>query len=288
MIAARIFLVVAHLIALGAFFLPFSPAALAVGFVLYLWMGLGVTAGYHRLLSHRAYKTPKWVEYILATGGAASIQGSPLLWVANHRHHHAYSDKPEDIHSPRRGLWWSHFGWAVDPNSTDPNGWRKYCKDMGHDRYYHFLSQHRAVPLAVTTLIVGLALGWTSVPLAVFLPFVIMFNVTMAINSVCHVPAVGSRRFPIKDDSRNVWWLSLLSFGESWHNNHHALARSARMGLAWYEVDLAWMFIRGLEKVGLAWDLVHPEVYPSYHRAMGTQAVEAALTPDGLELAAES
>ena len=267
MILRSLFFGVVHLLAALALFLPIHLPQVLVAVTLYLWMGFGITIGYHRLLTHRAFKCPLWLEYLLVTGASLAVQHGPLFWVTNHRIHHARSDQEGDVHSPRDGFWWSHMGWVLVPNSDDETTWRKYAPDLASFRYYHVLGKMVIVPFLLATVVAALLFGWESVPLVVCLPMVLCNQVTYSINSVCHV--TGSRRFSTRDSSRNVWWLSIASLGESWHNNHHALPRSARQGLAWYEIDLSWMMIVLWEKSGLATHLCRPEQYPLYRQVMG-------------------
>jgi fatty-acid desaturase len=251
-----LYLGLVHVLAGAAFFLPrgdgYVPAALCV----YLAVGFGTTVGLHRLLSHRSFVCPRWFEYALVSLAMITGQGSPLLWVANHRIHHAHSDGPGDIHSPRRGFWYSHLGWIYDDASTDPLAYRRYCKDLAGDRYYHWLVRYRMVPQLLAVLLVALVGGWRAVPCVFYLPVVCWMHSTYAVNSICHTPRLGSRRFATYDDSRNVWWVGLLALGEGWHNNHHASPRAVRHGLGWHEFDLSYWFIRLLACLGLAWQLV--------------------------------
>lgn len=256
--AIVIYMVLVHGLAASAFWLPWPPYALPVALALYVSIGLGTTVGLHRLLSHRAFRCPRWVEYGLVSVAMLTGQGSPLLWAATHRLHHVHTDQPRDIHSPVRGFWYSHMGWILDDDSTDAEAWRTYCRDLAQDRYYHWLLRYRMVPQVLAVVLLGVTLGWRALPACFFLPVVSWMQSTYCVNSVCHVKSLGFRAHDTKDLSRNVWWVSVLALGEGWHNNHHAFPGSARHGQAWWQFDPGWAFIRLLRVCGLAWDVKLP------------------------------
>ena len=249
------YLCLIHIIAASAFFLPVRPGLVALGLFTYFSIGFSTTLGLHRLLSHRSFQCPKWLEYTLVTVAMLTGQGSPLLWVANHRIHHGRSDREGDIHSPRKGFWYGHILWIIDDTSTDPEAYRKYCKDLAGDRYYHWLVRFRLVPQLAAVALVGLTLGLAAVPLVFFLPVVCWMHSTYMVNSVCHDARFGSRLFETREGSRNVWWVGLLALGEGWHNNHHAFPRSARHGLGRRQLDLSYLLLRLLAAAGLVWDI---------------------------------
>ena len=244
----------------------FSWRNLIVALVVY-WVasGLGISMGYHRLHTHRGFKTYKWFEYFLALCGTLTLEGGPIFWVATHRLHHQYSDQREDPHTPRVSGFWAHIGWILfgEAHHNDTVRMARYAPDLAKDRFYCWLTTYHWVPL--TTL--GFALlaigGWGLVNWAVFLRVVVGLHSTWLVNSATHM--WGGRRFATKDDSRNTWWVALVTFGEGWHNNHHAHPTSARHGLAWYEFDATWFELRLLRLVGLVWDVrvarisQHPE-----------------------------
>lgn len=254
---------VVHALALSAFFLPWPPLALPIGLCLYVGIGLGTSVGLHRLICHRAFRCPRWVEYTLVTLAMLTAQGSPLLWAATHRIHHARADTEGDVHSPTRGLWYAHMGWIFNDHSTSPEDWRTWCRDLAHDRYYHWLLRYRLVPQGVAVVLFGLVLGWEAVPACLFLPAVAWMQSTYCVNSVCHSSLFGYRSQDTRDLSRNVWWVSVLALGEGWHNNHHAYPASARHGWHWWQWDPGWLFILLLERLGLAWDVRVPTRRPA-------------------------
>jgi stearoyl-CoA desaturase (delta-9 desaturase) len=239
----------------GAIAAPFffSWTALAVTAVLY-WIAicLGISMGYHRLHTHRSYKVPKVLEHFFAVCGTLTLEGGPIFWTATHRIHHQKSDKPGDPHSPRDGAWWSHVGWIVlgDSKHSNTAAMAKYAPDLAKDRFYVWLNNYHWVPLTV----LGVALyAWGGLPVflwGICVRVVVGLHATWLVNSATHM--WGSRRFATRDDSRNSWWVALLTFGEGWHNNHHAHPASARHGLAWYEFDPSWLQIRLLKMLGIA------------------------------------
>ena len=244
-----------HIGAVAAFFFIDYGAMLAAVIMWYVAGSLGIGMAYHRLLTHRGYKTHKWVEYFLTLCGTLALEGGPIFWVATHRIHHQYSDKEGDPHSPREGTYWAHMGWIFTGKAMhhDTAVLRRYVPDLSKDPFHVALTQWHWVPQVV----VGLAFlafgGWTYVMWAVFFRTVIGLHATWAVNSATHL--WGSRRFKTRDDSTNNFLIALFTFGEGWHNNHHAHPVSARHGLAWYEIDVNWMGIRVLQMLGLAWDV---------------------------------
>lgn len=237
------------------FFFNWQAVGVAA-FLYWLCIGCGIGMGYHRLHTHRAYKTPKWLEYFLAVCGTMTLEGGPIFWVATHRIHHQLSDQAGDPHSPRDGAWWSHMGWIVFGKSMHNNtaAMSKYAPDLARDPFYRWLNTWHFVPLIILGVVL-LALGGLPMLLwGVFTRVTLGLHATWLVNSATHL--WGSRRFATRDDSRNNWWVALLTFGEGWHNNHHAHPASSRHGLAWYELDVTWLQIRLLKAVGMARNLI--------------------------------
>jgi stearoyl-CoA desaturase (Delta-9 desaturase) len=240
--------------------------------VMYTIGALGVSVGFHRLLAHQSFKTYRPIYDALAMAGTIAAQGPPIIWAAHHRRHHRLADKDGDPHSPYldgepgrlavlKGLWHSHLGWLFDEKLTsDP---MRYCPDLVRDRHMRWISQH-FIAIVIAGLLLPAALGYvlTGTWVGALTGFIwgglvrvfLLNHITYAVNSVGHY--YGSRRFSTPDESRNVAWLALPSFGEAWHNNHHAFPKSARHGLRWYEPDLSALFIEALRRSRLAWDVI--------------------------------
>jgi fatty-acid desaturase len=242
-----IVLIFFHLGAIAALFM-FSWKALAVAAVLYyLSVGLGISMGYHRLHTHRSYKVPRAIEYFFAICGTLTLEGGPIFWVATHRIHHQKSDQPGDPHSPRDGAWWAHVGWILfgEANHNNTAKMSKYAPDLAKDSFYVWLNNYHWIPMVVLGLAL-LAIGGLPLMLwGICLRVVLGLHATWLVNSATHM--WGGRRFNTRDDSRNNWWVALLTFGEGWHNNHHAHPTSARHGLAWYEFDPSWILVSVLQ-----------------------------------------
>jgi stearoyl-CoA desaturase (Delta-9 desaturase) len=245
---------------------------IAVFAILYVSTALGVTVGFHRLFTHRSFATSRVLRGVFAALGSAAIEGPVISWVADHRKHHAFSDAPGDPHSPHvdhgvgwrgalRGLAHAHMGWLFI--HTQRGARRRYAPDLVADPVVSFVDR-TFIWWALGGLGAAFGLGWliggtltaalTGLLWGGAIRLLVVHHVTYSINSLCHY--FGRRRFDTDDESRNLAWLSLLSMGEAWHNNHHAFPTSAAHGLRWYELDLSSLVIRGLEKVGLAWDVV--------------------------------
>ena len=241
---------------------------LGVMAAMYLVTALGITIGYHRLLTHRAFQTFKPVEYTLAAGGSMAVQGPVIDWVADHRKHHAHTDEEGDPHSPHvgqgsglAGLWHAHVGWLFESNGQADR--RRYAPDLVEDPGMRRISRNfpwlvglsLMIPFAAGGLLTAsLVGGLTAMLWGGFVRIFFVHHVTWSINSICHFH--GARRFATDDESRNVWWLSLASLGEAWHHNHHAFPRSASHGLRWWELDPSGALIRGMRRLGLAWNVV--------------------------------
>jgi stearoyl-CoA desaturase (delta-9 desaturase) len=256
-------------------FLPASLVGwqdLAILAVMYVACGLGVTVGYHRLLTHRSFATYKPVEYLFAVLGSMAVQGPVIAWVADHRKHHAHADEEGDPHSPHvghggglrgtlRGLWHAHVGWLFHEHGTAAYG--RYARDLMEDPGMKFINR-MFLPLVGLSLLIPFALGWgltgevsgalTALFWGGFVRLFFVHHVTWSVNSICHF--FGRRRFETDDESRNVFWLALPSLGESWHHNHHAFPRSAVHGLRWWELDVSGWIIRAMRRLGLAWNVV--------------------------------
>jgi stearoyl-CoA desaturase (Delta-9 desaturase) len=241
-----------HLGAVAALFMFNWQAFAAAAFLYWMATGLGISMGYHRLHTHRSYKVPIALEHFFAVCGTMTLEGGPISWVATHRLHHQKSDQLGDPHTPRDGAWWAHVGWILFGESSQSNTRRmsKYAPDLAKDRFYVWLNNYHWVPLVGLGAVL-LAIG--GIPMffwGIFVRIVCGLHATWLVNSATHL--WGSRRFATRDDSRNNWWVALLTFGEGWHNNHHAHPTSARHGLIWYEFDPSWILIRVLKFLGLA------------------------------------
>lgn len=249
---SAIFITAVHLLAIGAFF-TFSWKAVLVCVVLH-WVtgGLGITLAYHRLLTHRSFKVPKLLEYFLAMMGNLACQGGPIEWVTAHRLHHAYSDKEGDPHSPLKSFFWAHMAWCYYKNDmiTDKAIQMKVAPDLAKDPVYQWMDRTHIL----WTIFLGIGLyamgGWPFVIWGIFARLVLVYHCTWLVNSAAHV--WGYRTYRANDQSTNLWWVALVTYGEGWHNNHHAFQYSARHGLRWWEFDSTYLMIQVLEKLGLA------------------------------------
>ena len=251
------FMVVIHVLATVALLPRFWSWQGLVAFGVLYWMTvLGVTLGLHRLVAHRSFEVPGWLERVLVVMGTLACQSGPIDWVALHRHHHRFSDQPNDHHDAGRGLWWSHSEWMLHdiPALKEKH---RYAGDLLNDRFYVWLDRGFLVlqiPLGLSLYWYGEAAGIHGggvglVLWAIPLRLAVVYHVTWLVNSATH--AFGYRNFNSPDLSRNCWWVAVLSFGEGWHNNHHAYPDSARHGLRWFEFDITWMHIRLLRRLGL-------------------------------------
>jgi len=255
-----IVMVLFHLGALAALFMFNWRSAAAAIFLYWMATGLGISMGYHRLLTHRSYKVPLMVEYFFAVCGALTLEGGPIFWVGTHRIHHQNSDQHGDPHSPRDGAWWAHVGWLLFGEAKHSNTrlMSKYAPDLTKHRFYVWLNNYHWLPLVLLGAVL-FAIGGVSMLLwGICLRVVVGLHATWLVNSATHM--WGARRFNTRDDSRNNWWVALLTFGEGWHNNHHAHPTSARHGLTWYEVDISWIQIKILKLLGMAKSVRVPNV----------------------------
>jgi len=244
-----------HIGAVAALFYIDYGAMLAALILYYAGGMLGIGMSYHGLLTHRSYRTTRFIEYFLTICGTLALEGGPIFWVATHRIHHQKSDQEGDPHTPREGTFWAHMGWILMGEGLhhDASVLAKYAPDLSKDKFHVWLSNWHWL----TNVVVGLGLlafgGIPYVLWGIFFRTTVGLHATWLVNSATHL--WGSRRFQTRDDSTNNWWVALLTFGEGWHNNHHAHPTSARHGLAWYEIDQNWIGIRALQVLGLAWDI---------------------------------
>jgi stearoyl-CoA desaturase (delta-9 desaturase) len=249
-----------------------NPADLAIAAVMYLVTAVGITVGFHRLLTHRSFQTSKSLEYAFAVLGSMAVQGPAISWVADHRKHHAHTDEEGDPHSPHighdegvrgvlAGLWHAHSGWLMSTQGRAD--WKRYAPDLYEDQRMRTISRH-FVSLVFVSLAIPTLAGWmisgtlagaaTGLLWGGLVRIFFVHHVTWSVNSVCHF--LGSRRFDTDDRSTNVFWLALPSLGESWHHNHHAFPRSAVHGLKRWELDPSALIIATMEKLGLARNVI--------------------------------
>lgn len=249
---ASTFILGVHIASIAAFF-TFSWQALLVCIVLH-WItgGLGITLAYHRLLTHRSFQVPRFLEYTLSLLGTLACQSGPVTWVAAHRAHHAYSDQEQDPHSPLKGFFWAHMGWCLSKNpfiDTD-DAKKRFAPDIYADKGHQIIEKG----ILVWTLLLAAGLyalgGWSFVIYGIPVRLVLVYHCTWLVNSAAHI--WGYRTYATTDQSTNLWWVALLTYGEGWHNNHHAFQQSARHGLKWWEFDSTYLMIKVLEFFQLA------------------------------------
>jgi stearoyl-CoA desaturase (delta-9 desaturase) len=227
----------------------------------YVWHALGITIGYHRLLSHRSFACSKAIEYFWVLPGYLAFEGAPMWWSTIHRAHHRHVDTPLDPHSPRNGLFQAHTGWLLHqgyPKHIDPT---VQAKDLTKDPIYRFLDQDgdwfRSHTLCGTIGIlfrlgIFVRFGWAPA-LASLLAGIAVQQIPVLLNVVCHLPKQGYKTYATEDDSVNVWWVGLLAMGEGWHNNLHAFQGSAKTGMLPWEIDVSWGTIALMRRLGLVW-----------------------------------
>jgi len=243
---------------IGAFIALFFFSWKAFLLAMILWWvagSLGIGMGYHRLLTHRGYRTPKWVEYFLTVCGTLALEGGPIFWVATHRLHHQNTDRDGDPHSPHDGGFWSHMGWILTGQTmhNNANELLAYVPELRKDKFHSWISRWHWIPMTSLGAVVFAFGGWRFLLWGIFFRTVLGLHSTWLVNSATHM--WGRRRFATHDNSRNSLWVALLTFGEGWHNNHHAFPQSARHGMAWYEFDPNWYAIVVLRMLGLARDV---------------------------------
>lgn len=259
-----------HIGCAAAIWTGISWGTFALCMALYFVRIFGITAGYHRYFSHKAYKTGRVFQFVLAWIAQASLQSGALWWAAKHRDHHRHSDSPLDSHSPRQyGFWFAHLGWIFNKQAQAAN----YERITDFSRYpeLRWLDRHHWVPGATLGVTVWLLGGWQALVIGFVWSTVLLWHVTFCINSLVHV--LGRQRYLTGDDSRNNWLFALLSLGEGWHNNHHYYMASARQGFKWWEVDITYYVLCGLEKLGIVSDLRAPPA----HVLDGSRAISAEI-----------
>jgi len=254
-----------HLGCLGVLWVGWSATAIAVAAALYAVRMLAITGFYHRYFAHRTFRTSRAMQFVFAALGALAVQRGPLWWASHHRHHHTHSDEEDDAHSPtRHGFLWSHLGWFMTRANFRTR--LELVEDLARYPELRFLDRFDAL--------LPLLLAWALYATGVFLEdaapeldtsgaqllvwgfcisTVVLYHATFSVNSLAHT--IGRRRYATRDQSRNNWWLALLTFGEGWHNNHHHFPGSARQGFYWWEVDVTYYTLRALAAAGLVWNL---------------------------------
>jgi len=254
-----------HLMCAGVIWVGVSSTALLVAAALYVLRLVAITGFYHRYFSHKTFRTSRALQFAFAVLGTMAVQRGPLWWAAHHRHHHAHADEENDSHSPaQHGFWWSHVGWFMNRSNFRTRS--ELIRDLMRYPELRFLDRFDIVPpiaLAALLFLGGNALAQAYPQLdtsgaqlliwGFFISTVLLHHVTFTVNSLAH--RFGRRRYATSDDSRNNWWIALLTFGEGWHNNHHHFPGSVRQGFYWWEIDLTYYLLRAMAACGLIWDL---------------------------------
>ncbi len=277
--------VLVHLAVLGVFWTGFTTTSVILCISLYLVRMWALTAGFHRYFSHRSYKTSRLFQFFLAFLGQTSAQRGVLWWAAIHRHHHLHSDTPEDVHSPRHaGFFESHVGWIFKKSKSTAD--YSTIQDFAQYPELRFLDRHPYFPAFLVAVGCFLLDGWAGLVVGFFLSTVILYHGVFAINSLAHV--VGKRRYITADDSRNNWWLAIITLGEGWHNNHHHYQSSTRQGFFWWEVDVSYYVLKAMSWAGLVWDLrAPPEAILRGEQKLGRKVIERVAGEVALTFSAE-
>lgn len=238
-----------HLSVLLIFFVKVDWIGLAMLGGLFVLRAFSITAGYHRYFAHHSFKTNRFFQFCLAFIGGTAAQKGVLWWVAHHRHHHIHSDTAQDVHSAKQeGFYWSHIGWILSKEYQSAYN-PEIVKDLTKYPELVWLDKNHFLPSALLATFCFIIHGWIGLIWGFFLSTVLLYHTTFAINSVCHI--FGSQRYATAESSRNTWWLSLLTLGESWHNNHHRFPQSSRHGLLWWEIDLTYYVLKLLSFLGI-------------------------------------
>ncbi|MEM9388092.1 MAG: acyl-CoA desaturase [Pseudomonadota bacterium] len=265
-VALMVFMHLAALI--GVFLVGVSPVAVLVAVLTYSLRMFGITGWFHRYFSHRSFKTSRPMQFLFGLITTAAVQRGPLWWAAHHRDHHAHTDTQADAHSPKaHGFVWSHIGWFLSPENLVTRGERiqdfsRFPELRWLDKWDLWISVAFAALLWALGLVLSIAapgLGtsaWQMLVWGFFVSTTLLYHATYCVNSICHI--YGRRRYETGEDSRNNWFVALITFGEGWHNNHHKFPRSARQGLRWWEIDLTYYALWVMARLGLIWDLKPP------------------------------
>lgn len=253
-----------HVACLLVFVVGWSPVVLWVAFISYFIRMFAITAFYHRYFSHKSFRTSRVLQFLFGLLGATATQRGPIWWASHHRRHHRYSDTERDIHSPRKGFWWSHMGWFMSSKHFTTR--EQWVRDLNKFPELRFLDRFDIViPVLYAVALWGFGkwleisfpelgtTGWQMLTWGYFVSTIVLLHCTLFINSLSHV--WGNQRYQTNDDSRNNGFLALITLGEGWHNNHHRYPMSVRQGFYWWEVDITYYLLRLLAAVGLIWDL---------------------------------
>jgi stearoyl-CoA desaturase (delta-9 desaturase) len=252
---AAIPFVLVHVVGFAAIWTGVTVQALWVALLLYLLRMWAITAGYHRYFSHRSYKTSRVFQFLLAFLGQSSAQRGVIWWSAVHRHHHLYSDTEHDVHSPRHhGFWYAHVGWIFNPKNAKPD--YGTVRDLTKYPELVLLDKFTYTPAFLLGFAMWLLGGWPMLVVGFFWSTIVLYHCTFFINSLAH--EIGSQRYLTGDDSRNNFWLALITLGEGWHNNHHHYQSSTRQGFRWWEVDISYYVLKVMSWFGLVWELRAP------------------------------
>lgn len=244
-----------HLACFAVIWTGFQASDLMLCGVLYAIRMFAITGGYHRYFSHRSFKTSRIFQFLLAFVAQSSAQQGALWWAAHHRKHHKYSDTPQDVHSPlQHGFWFAHFGWIFSPTKSEAD--YNLIKDFMKFPELIWLNKYKHVPAALLGVGVWLVSGWSGLVVGFFVSTMLLFHCTFAINSLAHL--IGRQSYVTGDDSRNNWFLALITFGEGWHNNHHYFQSSTRQGFHWWQIDFTYYVLKLLAFFRIVWDLHAP------------------------------
>jgi len=231
-----------------------------------------ITGGYHRYFAHKSYKTSRAFQFVLAFLGCSATQKGPLWWAGNHRNHHKHADQPDDIHSPKHGLWHAHQGW-IFAGRWDATPLEQIDDYARYPELVWLNRNHHVPPLALAVLCAGIG-GFSGLVWGFVVSTVLLWHATYTINSLAHT--WGTRRYETRDTSRNNLWLALLTLGEGWHNNHHHFCASTRQGFRWWEVDVTYYLLRALQAVGVVWEIREPPTHVLRPRAQDAAPLREA------------
>lgn len=258
----RITLVLLHIALVAVFIFPPTLTDIVLFLSFYLFTGLGITIGFHRLLAHRGFECSRYLMWLCAFGGTAALQGGPIWWVGVHRRHHQVSDREDDPHSPTKGFWYAHIGWMLQREGLPQ--YSSLAHDLSQDRFLRWLDRgpNGGLPWLLTLGVCFAVGGVSGIVWGVVVRTVFVWHATWSVNSFCH--KVGRRPHRMRENSGNLWWVGLWALGEGWHNNHHAFPRAAVHGIHWWEIDLTGYVLRLLEKLRLIHKMVRANPTPKY------------------------